>query len=232
MRMGVLMAALALGCQAGGDETQPGAGAPVAQSSETAPREATTGAPRVLIIGTSLTAGLGLDPDSAYPAVLQRKADSAGFLVRFEAAGLSGETSAGALRRAQWLLGEAPAMVVIETGANDGLRGLDPGTTVANLRAIVSLVRDRAPEAVVVIVQMEALPNLGPDYTRSFGALFGEVARETGSELMPFPLEGVAGVPTLNQDDGIHPTAAGARRVAQNAWGTLEPLLRRLGKKG
>jgi acyl-CoA thioesterase-1 len=186
----------------------------------------------VLIIGTSLTAGLGLDPDSAYPAVLQRTADSAGVRVRFDAAGVSGETSAGALRRAEWLLREPPAMVMIETGANDGLRGLDPDATAANLRGIVALVRTRAPGAVVIIAQMESPPNMGQEYTRRFHALFGEVANETGSRLLPFLLDGVAGVPAMNQEDGIHPTAAGARRAAQNAWATLGPLLGRLEKSG
>jgi acyl-CoA thioesterase-1 len=183
-----------------------------------------------MMIGTSLTAGLGLDPDDAFPAVIQRMADSAGFAVRIVAAGLSGETSAGALRRAEWLLDVPPDIVLLETGANDGLRGLPPDSTAANLRAIMRVVRARAPLAQVIIAQMEAPPNLGAEYTGKFRDAFGTVARETGATLMPFLLEGVAGDPRLNQDDGIHPNVRGARRVAENVWSTLKPVLATRGR--
>jgi len=179
-----------------------------------------TGALRVLFLGTSLTAGLGLaDPASeAYPGVLQRMADSLGLPAQMINAGLSGETSAGALRRSEWLLQDPADIVVLETGANDGLRGVDPDATADNLRRIIALVRERRPDARVLLVQMEAPTNLGPRYTAAFHALFGRVARETGVTLLPFLLEGVGGVARLNQGDGIHPTAEGARLAAENVW--------------
>jgi acyl-CoA thioesterase-1 len=180
----------------------------------------------VLVAGTSLTAGLGLDPAQAYPALLQRKADSAGYRVRVVNAGLSGETSAGLLRRIDWLLQREPAaVVVIETGANDGLRALDPDSTRANLEGIVAKVRAVRPDARVLLVQMEAPPNLGADYTSRFRAAYPAVARKTGATLVPFLLEGVAGVDSLNQSDRIHPNAAGAERVAATVWGPLARVL-------
>lgn len=193
---------------------------------------AAAGAPAVLIVGTSLTAGLGLDPNDAYPAVLQRMADSAGYAVRVVNAGLSGETSAGALRRLEWLLREPAAVVMIETGANDGLRGLDVDSTRANLVAIVRLVKRALPAASVLLVQMEAPPNLGAEYTRRFHDNYGAVAAAEGATLLPFLLDGVAGVRRLNQGDGIHPTADGAKRVAGNVWPSLGPILSRLAKPG
>ncbi|MBK6455333.1 MAG: arylesterase [Gemmatimonadetes bacterium] len=193
---------------------------------------ASSGAPTMLIVGTSLTAGLGLDPAEAYPAVLQRMADSAGYGVRIVNAGLSGETSAGALRRLEWLLREPAAVVMIETGANDGLRGLDVDSTRANLVAIVRLVKRALPAASVLLVQMEAPPNLGADYTRRFHDSYGAVAAAEGATLLPFLLEGVAGVRKLNQGDGIHPTVEGAKRVAGNVWPALGPILSRLAKPG
>jgi acyl-CoA thioesterase-1 len=186
--------------------------------------------PNVLFVGTSLTAGLGLDPSKAYPAVLQRMADSAGYAVHIVNAGLSGETSAGALRRLDWLLREPASMVVLETGANDGLRGLDVDSTRANLVAIVQLVKRTLPDAEIFLVQMEAPPNLGADYTRRFHDNYAAVAKEEGITLLPFLLNGVAGVRRLNQGDGIHPTEAGAVIVARNLWGSLAPGLSRLAK--
>lgn len=185
-------------------------------------------APAFLIVGTSLTAGLGLDPNDAYPAVLQRMADSAGHRVRIVNAGLSGETSAGALRRLDWLLREPAAGVMIETGANDGLRGLDVDSTRANLTAIVRLVKRTLPGAAILLVQMEAPPNLGAAYTKQFHDNYGVVAREEGVTLLPFLLDGVAGVKRLNQADGIHPTVEGAKRVAATLWPVVGPVLSRL----
>jgi acyl-CoA thioesterase-1 len=184
-----------------------------------------TGGARVLFVGTSLTAGLGLDPDSAYPAVIQRLADSAGFRVRVVAAGLSGETSAGALRRVDWLLQERADVVVIETGANDGLRGLDPDTTEANIAGIVAKIRAANPDSRVVLAQMEAPPNLGLRYTREFRDVFMNISRDHAVTLIPFFLQGVAGESELNQADGIHPNEEGARRAARNMWRALAPVL-------
>ena len=180
---------------------------------------------RVVFVGTSLTAGLGLDPDSAYPALIQRKADSAGVPMTVVNAGVSGETSAGALRRIDWVLREPLDVLVLETGANDGLRALRVDSTRANLAAIVDRTRQAHPAARVVVVQMEAPPNLGPDYTTRFRAMFPAVARASGATLAPFLLDRVAGVARLNQGDGIHPNEAGARVVAETVWGALRPVL-------
>jgi acyl-CoA thioesterase-1 len=183
--------------------------------------------PRVVFLGTSLTAGLGLDPDSAYPALVARKADSAGTPLTAVNAGVSGETSAGALRRVDWVLSEPADVVVIETGANDGLRGQSPDSLRANLERIIARTRALQPRAQVALVQMEAPRNFGAGYTARFHDVYPAVARSTGVTLFPFLLDGVAGVPRLNQPDGVHPTEEGARRVADNVWRALAPLLAR-----
>lgn len=229
----VLVALLGVAC-GGGSESRPAAVPQVPVESTTvvtAPatagvRVGDRGSVRVLILGTSLTAGLGLDPDSAYPAALQRLADSSGYRAAIVAAGLSGETSAGALRRVNWLLRDRADVVVIETGANDGLRGLQVDTTRANLVRIIRKVRSTNPAARVLLAQMEAPPNLGQTYTRDFHEAFMTVAREEQVTLIPFFLEGISGVRELNQDDGIHPNEEGARRAARNMWKALAPLLR------
>jgi acyl-CoA thioesterase-1 len=182
-------------------------------------------APRVVCLGTSLTAGLGVDPDQAWPAVLQQRIDDAGLRYRVVNAGVSGETSAGALRRIDWLLREPAAVLVVETGANDGLRGQDPAATRANIQALFDRARRQSPPPKLVLAGMMAPPNLGADYTRRFRAVFSELAKANGAAFVPFLLEGVAGVPRLNQADGIHPTAEGQRIVAENVWRALQPLL-------
>jgi len=187
---------------------------------------ADTAKPVVLFVGTSLTAGLGLDPSQAYPALLQQKIDSAGLDFAAVNAGVSGETSAGALRRADWLFRRPPAVLVIETGANDGLRGQSPESLAAHIQAIVDRARSLEPPPRVVLVGMRAPPNLGADYARRFQAVFPRLAERNDLPLVPFLLEGVAGVDSLNQSDGLHPTAAGQRRIAENVWRVLEPVLR------
>ena len=184
--------------------------------------------PQVLFAGTSLTAGLGLDPDSAYPMLIQQKIDSAGLHFEVVNAGESGETSAALLQRLDWLLRGDFAVMVIETGANDGLRGISVPAMRQNVEAIVRRVQSARPSARVVLVQMEAPPNLGPQYTTAFHAVFPEVARATGVTLLPFLLDGVAGRRELNQNDGIHPNMKGERIVAGNVWKGLEPVLRQL----
>lgn len=185
-------------------------------------------APRALFIGTSLTAGLGLaDPATqSWPAVIYHIADSTGYPLNVINVGLSGETSAGALRRADWLFREKYDLIVIETGANDGLRGLDPDTTAANIRALIGKAAADNPGATILLVQMEAPTNMGPRYTRAFHALYLRVAHETGAVLLPFLLDKVGGVDSLNQADGIHPTAAGARIAARNVWPGIRLVLR------
>lgn len=178
---------------------------------------------RVVLLGTSLTAGLGLDPEKAFPALLQAKVDSAGFPISIVNAGLSGETSAGALRRANWVLDQPATAVILEVGANDGLRGVDPDSTKANLLALVAAIHKAQPSARVLLVQMEAPTNLGRSYTTRFHAVYGEVAREAQIPLLPFLLDGVAGVARLNQADGIHPNVEGSKRVAATLWPALLP---------
>jgi acyl-CoA thioesterase-1 len=181
--------------------------------------------PVILFVGTSLTAGLGLDPAEAYPARVQRLLEDAGLDYRVVGAGVSGETSAGALRRMDWLLRQPVAVLVLETGANDGLRGQDPEATRANIQAIFDRARQQDPPPKLVLVAMEALPNYGEAYRESFRAIYPELAEANDAALIPFFLEGVAGRPELNQPDGIHPTAEGHARIAENVWKVLEPLL-------
>jgi acyl-CoA thioesterase-1 len=178
-----------------------------------------------LFVGTSLTAGLGLDPSEAYPALLQQKVDAAGLRYRVVNAGVSGETSAGARARMDWLLRQPVAVLVLETGANDGLRGQPPEATRANIQAILDAARHRDPAPRLALVAMEALPNYGDDYRRRFRSIYPELARASGATLVPFLLEGVAGDPSLNQPDGIHPTAEGQKRVADIVWKALRPIL-------
>ena len=187
---------------------------------------ASPASPAIVFLGTSLTAGLGLDLEQAYPAVIQRKIDSLGLHYRVVNAGVSGESSAGALQRIDWVLREQPVVLVIETGANDGLRGQDVDSIQANIQEIITRVRARSPATRIVLVGMEALPNLGAEYARRFRAMYPALARENHVALVPFLLAGVAGVDTLNQQDGIHPTVEGQRMVAQNVWATLAPILR------
>jgi acyl-CoA thioesterase-1 len=183
----------------------------------------------VVLLGTSLTAGLGLDPARAYPALLQEKADSAGLRVEIVNAGLSGETSAGALRRAGWVLDQPAAAVILEVGANDGLRGVDPDTTYANLVALVREIRRVQPAARLALVQMEAPTNLGRSYTTRFHEAYERAARDAGIPLLPFLLNGVAGDARYNQADGIHPNVEGSKRVAVTMWDALQPILTEIG---
>jgi len=195
-------------------------------ASDTAAAPAPTGAtPTVVFVGTSLTAGLGLDPAQAYPALLQAKIDSTGLRYRVVNAGVSGETSAGALRRIDWVLRDHPAVLVIETGANDGLRALSPDSLEANLQAMIDRAKRSTPSPTILLIGMEALPNFGPAYGRQFRRIYPDIARKNDLPLVPFLLAGVAGVDSLNQADGMHPTAAGQRIVAGTVWKTLKPIL-------
>jgi acyl-CoA thioesterase-1 len=198
-----------------------------AHRGEAAPRtHRAEGAPRtVLFVGTSLTAGLGLDPDSAYPQLIQHKIDSARLSYQVVNAGVSGETSSSLLRRMDWLLRQPIDVIVIETGANDGLRGIPIETMRSNVQQIIERVKSARPNTRIVLAQMEAPPNLGTRYTQRFRAVFPEVAAQTGVVLLPFLLDGVAGRRELNQADGIHPNMEGERIVAANVWKGLRPLL-------
>jgi acyl-CoA thioesterase-1 len=182
--------------------------------------------PAILFLGTSLTAGYGLDPELAYPALIQRKIDAAGLGYRVINAGVSGETSAGARRRVDWLFQQPVSVLVLETGANDGLRGLPPDSLRANIQAIFDRARRLQPRAKLVLVGMRVPPNYGQAYSRRFESLYPELARANGATLVPFLLEHVGGVNALNQPDGVHPTAEGQQRMAETVWRVLEPVLR------
>lgn len=181
--------------------------------------------PVALFVGTSLTAGLGLSPDSAFPARIERLADSINFLISAVNAGLSGETSAGALRRIDWLLTQPADYVILETGANDGLRGLKVDSTRRNIEAILRKIREVKPQAKLFLVQMEAPPNMGAEYTSAFRQIYPDIARTLKVRLLPFLLEDVAGRAELNQADGIHPNDKGEAIVALNLWRAWGPML-------
>lgn len=183
--------------------------------------------PTVLFIGTSITAGLGLQAEQAYPALVQIKADSARTPIIAVNAGVSGETSAGALNRIDWIMRQPADVVVIETGANDALRALPVAEARANIAQLLDRVKAAKPRAKIFLVQFEAPPNLGQQYTTAFHDMYGELAKAKGVTLMPFLLNGVAGNPDLNQADGLHPNIRGERIVATNVWKALGPSLKR-----
>jgi acyl-CoA thioesterase-1 len=179
--------------------------------------------PLIIAFGNSLTAGAGVDPAQNYPSKLQAKIDASGYRYRVLDAGISGETSSQGLSRVGALSALHPAIVIVELGANDGLRGLPAETTRRNLAAIIG--RFQSAGAKVVLAGMEMPPNYGPQYTRAFRDIFPSLAKEYGVSLIPFFLEGVGGHPELNQDDGIHPTARGYDIVVENVWKALKPML-------
>ena len=183
---------------------------------------------RIVFLGDSLTAGYGLDPDEAYPALIEKKLADAGLAKRWTVvnAGVSGDTSADGLHRLNWLLRQPVAVLIIALGGNDGLRGLGTAALEANLQAIIDQLRAKYPAALVLVAGMEMPPNLGADYTAAFAAVFPRVAQRNHAVLIPFLLEGVAAQPGLIQLDGIHPNAAGAKIVAEVVWKYLEPLLK------
>lgn len=179
--------------------------------------------PLLVVLGDSLTAGLGLDPDQAYPALLERRLRAEGSDLTVVNAGVSGDTTAAGLRRAEWALEGDVRILIVALGGNDGLRGLPVDQMKRNLAEIVSLARSRG--IAVLLAGMEAPPNFGAIYTAQFRRVFHELASEHDVAFMPFLLEGVAGDPALNQTDGIHPTAAGAVIVADRVLEALAPLL-------
>jgi acyl-CoA thioesterase I len=179
----------------------------------------------ITVLGDSLTAGLGVSPAEAFPARLEARLREEGFAYRVVNAGVSGDTSAGGLRRVDWVLKTHPEIVIVALGANDGLRGLSVAALQANLARIVE--RLQAAGARVLLAGMRVPPNYGDDYARAYARVFPDVARKTGAALAPFLLDGVAAVAALNQPDGIHPTAAGHQRIAERLWPHLRPLLRK-----
>ena len=181
----------------------------------------------LMFFGDSLTAGYGLaDPGTqSFPAQVQRRIDAERMPWLVINAGLSGETSAGGLRRVDWILGQKPDVFVLELGANDGLRGIPPEVTRANLQAIIDRVRSRNPEAAIVLAGMRMPASMGPEFEQAFAAVYPGLAKMNRLTLIPFLLDGVAGRTELNQADGIHPTALGASLVADSVWRSIQPIL-------
>jgi acyl-CoA thioesterase I len=179
----------------------------------------------ILFFGDSITAGYGLDPDQSFPALIQDRADSLGIALETVNAGVSGETTAGGLRRVDWVLQRPFDIFVLGLGGNDGLRGLDPDHTRENLQKIMDKVRENRPGVKIVLAGMEAPPNMGDEYTLRFRQVFQALADANDVVFMPFLLEDVAGIPEYHMPDGIHPTAGGHRIIAGNVWKVLEPLI-------
>ena len=180
---------------------------------------------KILFFGDSITAGYGLNPDRAFPALIQKQIDSLGLNYTVVNAGLSGESSAGGLRRVDWVLQQGVDIFVLELGGNDGLRGLNLQQTKTNLQGIIDKVKAKYPQALIVLAGVEVPPNLGADYTLEFREMYAELAQENEVLFIPFILEGVGGVPELNLPDQIHPNEEGHRKVAQHVWGYLADVL-------
>jgi acyl-CoA thioesterase I len=180
----------------------------------------------ILILGDSLAAGYGVDPDEAFPVLLQNKIDAAGLKHEIVNAGVSGDTTAGGLRRIDWLLRRKIEMLVLELGGNDGLRGISPATTRTNLQTIIDRAKARYPHLKLIIAGMQMPPNMGEEYNTAFRQIFPDLAKANKAALVPFLLEGVGGKTDLNLPDQIHPNPKGHRIVAENVWKILEPLLR------
>ncbi|MEI6667643.1 MAG: arylesterase [Acidobacteriota bacterium] len=216
----LLAAALAGACGNRSDPNRPAAAGTPAPAA--APAPAATA--RVVVLGDSLTAGLGLSPDESYPTLLQARLRSSGLAVEIVNAGVSGDTSAGGLRRLDWSLEGPVQVLVVALGGNDGLRGLPPEELRRNLAAIIERAQSR--QVTVILAGMEAPPNLGRIYTSAFRKVYRDLADQFHVALLPFLLDGVAGVGSLNQADGIHPNPDGARKVADNLWPLVEAAVR------
>jgi acyl-CoA thioesterase I len=229
-RVGVAICALWFGIQSAGcrakEEAVPApqqsvAAAPAAVRSSTEPER-----PKVVILGDSLTAGLGLLESQAYPALLQQKLDAAGYKFEVENAGVSGDTSARGLRRLDWAMQGSVRVLIVALGGNDGLRGLSAADMKKNLSEIID--RARARNVTVILAGMEAPPNYGQEYAAAFRQVYRDVSRQEHVILIPFLLDKVAGHPDLNQPDGIHPNVRGAQIVADTVWSALQPILDQL----
>jgi acyl-CoA thioesterase I len=195
--------------------------APVALVAPNAP--VAPSAPRIVVLGDSLTAGLGIPVEQAYPALLQRKLKDEGHALEVINAGVSGDTTADGLRRTNWALEGDVRLLIVALGANDGLRGLPAAQMKDNLQGIIHRARQRGIP--VLLVGMEAPPNYGEQYAAAFRQVYQDLSRENKVPLVPFLLEGVAGIASLNQPDGIHPTAAGAARIADHLWPDVKKMI-------
>ena len=185
-------------------------------------------ASKIVVLGDSLAAGLGVDLSEAFPSLLQGKIEAAGYPDRVVNAGVSGDTSADGLGRIDWLLKQRIDVLILELGGNDGLRGLPPSSTQANLQAIIDRVKRKYPKALILIAGMQMPPNMGEEYDGAFRKLYPDLAAANHAALIPFLLEGVGGKPELNQPDQIHPNVEGHKIVADNVWKVLYPLLQKL----
>ena len=186
---------------------------------------AVPGPKNILFLGDSISAGYGLEPSQAYPALIQARIDAKGWNFKAINAGQNGDTSAGGLNRLNWLLKNRIDVLVLELGGNDGLRGLPADITKKNLQAIIDTTKRKYPKAKIILAGMKVPPNMGAEYAKQFNATFPALAKKNQIPLIPFILDGVGGVRDLNLADGIHPTAKGHERVAANVWKVLEPLL-------
>jgi acyl-CoA thioesterase-1 len=215
-----------VGCRGNGDTEQVVRQQQPSPSAEAAPaRLPAAGRSKIVALGDSLTAGLGLPSDQAYPALLQQKLDSNGYDYEMVNAGVSGDTSAGGLRRLDWSLQGNVRVLILALGANDGLRGLRPAEMKSNLEQIINRAKHRRIR--VILAGMEAPPNYGREYTAAYRAVYADLAREHELAFLPFLLANVAGDPSLNQADGIHPNAKGASILADALWRILQPMLAR-----
>ena len=217
----LLLALLAAGCHSDAPATKTTTAAPAAAEAPAAKSQAA-----ILFFGDSITAGLGVEPDEAYPALIENRVDSLHLPYTVVNAGLSGETTAGGKSRVNWVLSRQPVSVfVLELGGNDGLRGLPLSDTRKNLQAIIDTVRQKAPQAKIELAGMQIPPNMGPAYAADFKQLYADIATKNKLTLIPFLLENVGGIAKLNQADGIHPTPEGNKLVARTVWRTVQPLL-------
>ena len=215
------MPLLVSACGSAGDTQQAASGG--ASVSPIAQAELGTSLPRIVFLGDSLTAGLGLPREQAVPSLIQARLDAEGYAYEVVNAGVSGDTSAGGLSRLDWSLEGQVAILVVELGANDGLRGLPVSQMERNLGEIIARAQQR--DITVVLTGMEAPPNYGAVYTSEFRQVFPDLAEEYDVAFVPFFLEGVAGIPSLNNEDGMHPNYAGAQIVAETVWRVLEPVI-------
>ena len=234
MRLSVLFISSLLGLAA--CQTAPTSPAPTTEPTTTAtatptapvPAPTTAGQPRIVFFGNSLTAAYGLEPEQGFSAIIERKLDSLGYAYDVINAGLSGETTTGGLDRIDWILREPVDIFVLELGGNDGLRGTDPALTEQNLDGMINKVLDKYPEATVILAGMQAPPNMGAEFTTAFKGIYPRLAAKYDRvELIPFLLEDVGGIPSMNLPDGIHPTAAGHRLLARNVWAVLSEEIER-----
>lgn len=216
---------LAIAC--GGNDKKENATVPAkekatAGSAKTAPATATK---NIVFLGNSLTAGYGLDMSDAFPAIIQEKVDSFRLPYKVINAGLSGETTAGGRNRIDWILQQPVDIFILELGGNDGLRGIPVTETATNLQFMIDRVKTKYPRAQIILAGMQIPPNMGSKYAGEFKAVFKRLADANKVSLIPFLLEGVGGIPELNQSDGIHPTAQGHKIVAENVWKVLKDML-------